>query len=104
MNITQILQSYNKTGLLTFMNKYWKDYQGDDESFWEHEFGKHGTCISTLDTKCYNNYKPQQEVVDYFGRTALLFSRLNSYKFLKNAGIVPSTTKTYANLSNPGRT
>lgn len=77
------------------MNQYWKDYQGDDESFWEHEFNKHGTCISTLEPTCYNNYKPQQEVVDYFQRTAFLFARLNSYKFLKQAGIVPSETKTY---------
>lgn len=28
-NITEILQSYNKTNLLTYMNKYWKDYQGE---------------------------------------------------------------------------
>ena len=61
------------------MRTYWKDNAGNDESFWEHEWGKHGTCISTLDPNCYINYTPQEEVVDYFERTVRLFSRLNTY-------------------------
>jgi ribonuclease T2 len=27
------------------MQTYWKDYQGDDESFWEHEWNKHGSFV-----------------------------------------------------------
>ena len=94
-NITQILQYFNRYDLLNYMAVYWKDYQGQDESFWEHEWGKHGTCISTFDTACYTDYVPTQEVVDYFEKTLQLFSVLDTYTFLKDAGIVPSTTKTY---------
>ena len=48
------------------MKKYWKDDAGNDESFWEHEWNKHGTCISTLEPSYYNGYKAQEEVVDSF--------------------------------------
>jgi ribonuclease T2 len=51
------------------MSVYWKDYGGNDESFWEHEWGKQ--------------------------KTLQLFSVLDTYTFLKDAGIVPSYTKTY---------
>ena len=92
------------------MNEYWKDYQGNDESFWEHEWGKHGTCISTLEPSCYSDYTPQEEVVDYLTRTVNLYKSLDSYTFLSDAGIVPSTSKNYSlesiesALSNaPGR-
>ena len=78
-NITAILQAAGATDLLAYMNVYWKDNQGNDESFWEHEWGKHGTCISTLDTNCYTNYTAQQEVVDYFTKTVDLFKHLDSY-------------------------
>lgn len=77
------------------METYWKDNSGNDESFWEHEWGKHGTCISTLDPNCYVNYTPQEEVRDYFQKTVDLFKTLDTYTFLAIAGIVPSTTKTY---------
>ncbi|KFZ02838.1 hypothetical protein V502_11467 [Pseudogymnoascus sp. VKM F-4520 (FW-2644)] len=94
-NITAILNSFGKTDLLTYMDTNWKDYQGDDETFWEHEWGKHGTCISTLDTTCYDNYKPQTEVVDYFEKAVELNKGLNSYKILADAGITPSASATY---------
>lgn len=95
-NITQILQAAGDTSTLSYMQTYWKDYQGNDESFWEHEWSKHGTCISTLNPSCYTNYSPQEEVVDFFDKTVSLFKTLNSYKFLSDAGIVPSSSKTYA--------
>ncbi|KAL9601259.1 MAG: hypothetical protein Q9219_002664 [cf. Caloplaca sp. 3 TL-2023] len=94
-NISSIISAAGQTDLLNYMNTYWKDYQGNDESFWEHEWDKHGTCISTLEPGCYTDYKPQEEVVAYFQKTVNLFKTLDSYSFLSAAGIVPSTTKTY---------
>lgn len=77
------------------MQTYWKDYEGDDETFWEHEFGKHGTCISTLDPSCYTNYQSGDEAVDFFNQAVALFKTLPSYTWLTAAGITPSTSKTY---------
>jgi len=96
-NITAILKSFGATTLLNYMNTYWLNDpdDGTNESFWEHEWGKHGTCISTLDTKCYTNYKPQEEVVDFFNKTTQLFQTLDTYTYLSAAGIVPSSSKTY---------
>jgi ribonuclease T2 len=61
------------------MDLYWKDSGGDDESFWEHEWDKHGTCISTLEPSCYTGYTATQEVVDFFQKTVDLFQTLDSY-------------------------
>lgn len=77
------------------MSQYWKDYKGDDESFWYHEWAKHGTCISTLEPQCYNDHKATEEVVDYFQKAVDLFKGLPSYEWLKAAGIEPSTSATY---------
>ncbi len=79
-NITSIIEASGRTALLDYMSTYWKDYKGDDEDFWEHEWNKHGTCISTLEPNCYTNYAPQQDVVDYFQKTVDLFKELNSYQ------------------------
>ena len=78
------------------MDKYWPSDQGSSESFWEHEWGKHGTCISTLDPNCYTDYQPTEEVPDFFRRTVSLFKSLPSYDWLDAAGITPSTSKTYS--------
>lgn len=69
-----------RSDLLDYMSEYWKDFRGDDANLWEHEWNKHGTCISTLETKCYSDYVPQEEVVDYFDKAVDLFKRLPSYK------------------------
>ncbi|EOA89884.1 uncharacterized protein SETTUDRAFT_167610 [Exserohilum turcica Et28A] len=94
-NISAILNSFGATELLSYMSTYWKDYQGHDESFWYHEWAKHGTCISTLDPECYTDHKPTEEVVDFFQKTVDLFKTLPSYQWLSDAGIVPSTSQTY---------
>ncbi|KIN04861.1 hypothetical protein OIDMADRAFT_192336 [Oidiodendron maius Zn] len=94
-NISSILTAAGKSDLLDYMNSYWVDINGQDESFWEHEWSKHGTCISTLDPSCYTSYTPTQEVPDFFQKAVDLFKTLDSYQILSNGGIVPSTTKTY---------
>ncbi|EME40190.1 hypothetical protein DOTSEDRAFT_74867 [Dothistroma septosporum NZE10] len=94
-NITAILNSFGKQDLVSYMNTYWPDYQGNNEQFWEHEWGKHGTCVSTLDPDCYTNYLPTEEVPDFFQKTVDLFKTLPSYTWLSDAGITPSTSQTY---------
>ncbi|KAI9819358.1 MAG: ribonuclease T2-like [Phylliscum demangeonii] len=81
--------------LLAFMQTYWKDYQGDDENLWEHEWSKHGTCINTLKPSCYAHYGPQEELVDYFQKAVDLFKGLDTYQALAAAGITPSTQQRY---------
>ncbi|KAK6538512.1 ribonuclease T2-like [Orbilia ellipsospora] len=94
-DITGVLQSFGQTDLLDFMNTYWKTNSGTDEVFWEHEWNKHGTCISTFDAACYPGAKKGQDIVDFFTKTTDLFKTLTTYDFLSAAGITPSTTKTY---------
>ncbi|KAJ5861668.1 uncharacterized protein N7529_008978 [Penicillium soppii] len=94
-NISLILVDSGRGDLLEYMSEYWKDFRGDDSNLWQHEWNKHGTCVSTLETHCYEEYLPQQEVVDYFDKTVEVFKELPSHEFLANAGIVPSQTQTY---------
>ena len=44
-DITSLLENAGQTSLLNFMQTYWKDEQGNDASFWAHEWNKHGTCM-----------------------------------------------------------
>ncbi|KZF24714.1 ribonuclease T2 [Xylona heveae TC161] len=94
-DISGTLQDFGRQDLLDYMNTYWKDAGGDDETFWEHEWGKHGTCISTFDTDCYVNYQSKEELVDFLQDTVNLFKTLPTYQWLADAGITPSTSKTY---------
>ena len=79
-NISLILVDYGRGDLLDYMRDYWKDFRGDDATLWEHEWNKHGTCISTLETQCYTDYIPQEEVVDYFDKAVDLFKGLPSFQ------------------------
>ncbi|CAI7659378.1 unnamed protein product [Penicillium manginii] len=95
-NISLILVDSGRGDLLEYMSEYWKDFRGDDANLWQHEWNKHGTCVSTLEPHCYADYIPQQDVVDYFDRTVDLFKELPTFEFLAKAGILPSHTETYA--------
>ena len=87
------------------MLEYWLPNRGSAESFWMHEWNKHGTCINTLSPRCYSDvsdddegaedYKTGQEVVDYFTRAVRLFTQLDTFKALADADIHPSTTRRY---------
>lgn len=79
-NISLILVDAGRADLLQYMSEFWKDYQGDDAHLWQHEWEKHGTCVSTLETRCYENYQPQQDVVDYFDKSVEIFKQVPSYE------------------------
>lgn len=90
-----IKNEFNDADLYSKMSKSWKSNNGDDDSLWEHEFNKHGTCINTISPKCYSNYKSDENIYDYFKIAVTLYEKLPTYKFLTEAGITPSTSKTY---------
>lgn len=94
-NISAILTSFGADDLLAEMTTYWKDFRNNDQSLWYHEWNKHGTCVSTLSPSCYSSYQPQEEVVDYFSTSVKLYKTLDTYNWLKEAGIVPSSSARY---------
>lgn len=81
------------------MDTYWQSNDESGEDFWEHEWSTHGTCISTLEPKCYTNYKTGDEVVDFFTKVVALFQSLPTYTWLSAAGITPSSTATYTSAA-----
>lgn len=99
-NIREILDNgvakSNGSSVLEVMNKYWKDYQGDDDHFWAHEWNKHGTCVSTLKPSCYEDYTKGEDVVDYFTRAVSLFEKLPTYEWLAEANITPDDDGLYS--------
>ncbi|KAG8899103.1 ribonuclease T2-like [Tulasnella sp. 417] len=95
-SVTQVLKDNNREDLLGWMTKHWLDQKGDNESFWEHEWNKHGTCMSTLEAKCMpKGRKNGTDAVAYFQTTMNLHKAVPTYKILAAAGIYPSDDKSY---------
>lgn len=79
------------------MNRLWKNFNGNDELLWVHEFNKHATCIKTMRPTCYNPaaYRKNQNVHDFFSISMRLYELVPTFDFLLKAGIVPDNEKTY---------
>lgn len=97
-SVKSILKDFGEETLLSKMERFWKNFNGNDDSLWVHEFNKHGTCLSTIKPSCYNpnGYVKNQNVVDFFKRTVSLFEGLPTHDWLASNGIVPSTEQTYS--------
>ncbi|KAI1812513.1 putative ribonuclease T2 [Poronia punctata] len=95
-DLTSILESNGKSDLVSYLKDYMQSNNGSPESFWDHEWSTHGTCVSTLEPDCYDDYEEGQEAADYFQILVDLFKSLDTYTALKDAGITPSSDETYS--------
>ncbi|KAF7311301.1 Ribonuclease T2 [Mycena kentingensis (nom. inval.)] len=96
--IPALMTAQGASSTLALMNTFWKNLpsSGTDESLWEHEWAKHGTCYSTLETSCLPSGSSRgAEAVAFFQTTVKLFQTLPTFTWLSNAGIVPSSSATY---------
>lgn len=64
---------------------YWRSFKKDYESFWVHEWKKHGTCMEPLLT-CDN----------YFLKTVKIFQEINIMKRFNDKGVFPCNLKKYS--------
>ncbi|ODV92128.1 hypothetical protein CANCADRAFT_30381 [Tortispora caseinolytica NRRL Y-17796] len=96
-SIKQELLSAGRSDLVDKMTEIWKSNNGLDDRFWTHEWNKHGTCISTLNSECYpaSTQPLTDAIIDYFTKAIALFESLDTFQILADSGIVPSTTATY---------
>ncbi|PVV02612.1 hypothetical protein BB560_002930 [Smittium megazygosporum] len=74
------------------MKSLWPSNQGDDNRFWTHEWNKHGTCVSTIEPKCYDpdTFTKGLDVADYFKTVLDLVDKYPIYQILKSNNIVPT--------------
>ncbi|XP_060082865.1 ribonuclease Oy-like, partial [Ylistrum balloti] len=75
--------------LVPMMKVLWPNMYADTsmESFWEHEWTKHGTCASTLPAT-------GSEML-YFKKALALAGTYGASQLFSNEGIIPSTSRTY---------
>lgn len=107
--------------LVEFMSKYWLSLNGDNAHLWTHEWNKHGTCISTLEPRCYSPASGSSsslaesdgdvedvndlqttgmqmshaDLLDYFVHTTSLFRTLDTHAILAARDILPSPSRRY---------
>jgi ribonuclease T2 len=96
-SISSVLDS-SSPNLLSYMNDHWLSLNGDNNHLWAHEWNKHGTCISSLESKCYGSTEEDADleaVISYFTHAANLYENLDTYATLSEAGITPSYQTRY---------
>jgi ribonuclease T2 len=96
-NVTRVIaDEFGDRTLVDKMRRIWKNFNGNDESLWMHEFNKHGTCIKTMRPQCYGGASAvHANVYDFFNILVNLFERYPTFAFLAAAGIHPSLNRTY---------
>ncbi|KAI8866005.1 ribonuclease T2 [Ramicandelaber brevisporus] len=88
-DVESILNSY-APDIMDDMNTYWSSYKGDNNYFWSHEWGKHGTCVTTLAPSC--GISANQGVATYFRKALSLGTQYDLYGALAANGITPDGT------------
>ncbi|KAK7038254.1 RNase Gf29 [Favolaschia claudopus] len=92
--IADLLTAQGASSTLSFMQTFWKDINGKDETFWE--WSTHGTCMSTLRPTCLPSGSPKgAEAVAFFETVIKLFQTLPTFTWLSNQGITPSSSATH---------
>ncbi|KAF9270664.1 RNase Gf29 [Marasmius fiardii PR-910] len=96
-DIASLLTSQGADDTLSFMQQFWVDINGQNEQFWEHEWAKHGTCMSTLNPDCLPSGSPRgAEAVAFFRTVVKLFQSLPTFQWLASQGITPSSGTTFS--------
>ncbi|KAF8996598.1 ribonuclease [Cyathus striatus] len=88
--ISSLLSENGASDTLSFMNTHWVDINGNNEQFWEHEWSTHGTCMSTLKPSCLPSGS-----CGILRTVVKLFQTLPTFTWLSDAGITPSSSKTF---------
>ncbi|KAF9386096.1 ribonuclease T2-like [Podila verticillata] len=95
-DVENILIGYSdkRQGFLDDMYKYWPSYEPspqapDFNDFWSKEWGKHGTCVSTLDPSCMDK---DMAVYSYFDKVLELREEYDIYAALAAHNITPGDT------------
>ncbi|OLY82654.1 Ribonuclease Rh [Smittium mucronatum] len=84
--------------LFNLMNKIWQSSSGPNSDFWDHEWNKHGTCLTTIDPQCFVNYQKYDELIKYFEIVTAQHAKYDFYKALADEGIVPGANYTRSSM------
>ncbi|KAJ9066446.1 Ribonuclease T2 precursor (RNase T2) [Entomophthora muscae] len=71
------------------MEKHWLSNDGDDAWLWNHEWNKHGTCLSTIQKDCHLDVSNDHSPFRYFKASLDQYHQFDVYAELKKNNVVP---------------
>ncbi|KAI0241248.1 hypothetical protein L0F63_006433 [Massospora cicadina] len=71
------------------MEAYWVSHNGNNQLFWDHEWNKHGTCLSTVREECPLGKEEGPPHIRYFKAALREYEKFNVYEELELNGITP---------------
>ncbi|KAJ9066442.1 hypothetical protein DSO57_1009427 [Entomophthora muscae] len=71
------------------MEKYWVSDRNDNQGFWDHEWNKHGTCLSTVREECSRGKEDGPPHIRYFKTSLKEYKKYKVYDELTRNSVVP---------------
>ncbi|ORY88401.1 ribonuclease T2 [Leucosporidium creatinivorum] len=98
---TSMLQRFGRFDLARYVDGFWINRGDTNDVLHQHEFSKHGTCMTTFDKACYSDYQEGQDFVDYIAAAVRANKQFPTFDILATRGIYPSnsTTTTLAEMN-----
>ncbi|KAJ9084596.1 Ribonuclease T2 precursor (RNase T2) [Entomophthora muscae] len=82
---------YLDSGFKEVMETYWPTRNA---RLWANEWNKHGTCLSTVESRCYLNDFEWNEMIRYFTVTLSLYTQFDIMQELSTHGVYPGANYT----------
>ncbi|KAJ1983124.1 Ribonuclease T2-like [Dimargaris verticillata] len=89
-NVARTLALRDETDLMDWLQRAWpSDGTVSQKYLWTEAWNVFGTCVSTIEPRCYTELEPGQDVIRYFRNVKALAEEINLKQVLQQLDLTP---------------